>query len=98
MATEIDYNDTVTADKIKAMMGSGMKSIYLRDASGRVETAYEASVNVEINGPCLMTRYKYLDGAAGDSRKVIAYEEKVVAWPGYEIVAIGSANDIDLVP
>lgn len=97
MSTETEYNDTVTADKIRALLGSGMKSIYIRDGNGRIEVSYEASVHIEIGAPCLRTKHKYADGALGNSRKVIAYEEQVVAWPGYEILEVGAANDIDLV-
>lgn len=95
---EIEFRDTVTTDMIRAMMGSGMKSFYNRDAIGRVTESYEAPLSVEIGGPCIKTIYKYVGGAAGSNRRVLAWEEEVVAWPGYELAAPGSGNDIDLVP
>jgi len=83
-------------DQIRNLMISGMKTVGIRDASGRMEVLYEAHIKSEIGDPCLRTRYKYLDGAAGSSRKVLAYEEEVIAWPGYEAIQAGAGNDFDL--
>jgi len=85
-------------DQIKAIGKGGMKYITVRDAAGRVETLYEAELNAEIGDQCLITRYKYEDGAAGASRKVIAFEEEVATWPGYEILQVGAGNDINNLP
>jgi hypothetical protein len=98
MAEEVPFRDQTTASQIKALAGSGLKVVQVRDAAGRLETLYEAPVHSEIGEPCLRTRYKYLDGAGGTSRTVIAYSEDVVAWPGFEAIAPGSGNDFDLVP
>ena len=87
--------DVTTIDLLKSMMGAGMKSALIRDASGRPETLYEASINAEIGEDCIKTTYKYVDGAGGTSRKTIAWEETIVAWPGYEIIQAGAGNDID---
>lgn len=95
---ERDYRDGYTRDKIKSMMQEGMKSILVRDASGRIETAYEAHITAQIGDTCLRTDVKYVDGAGGTSRQVIAYEELVTDWPGYEILGVGYDNDINLVP
>jgi len=96
MPIEEGFKDATTTDAIKSLLGSGLKSILIRDAASRIETAYEAPIHAEIGNPCLRTRFKYTDGAAGTSRKSIAYEEEVVAWPGYEAVQAGAGNDFDL--
>ena len=83
-------------DQIKSLLNIGIKTAGIRDAAGRMEILYEAPIYSEIGDPCLRTRYKYLDGAAGTSRKVLAYEEEVIAWPGYEAVQAGAGNDFDL--
>jgi len=93
-----EYRDTTTANRIKALMGVGMKSAQVRDVSGRIETTYEAPLNAAIGDPCLKTDFKYFDGAGGTSRSVIAYQENVVSWPGFEVVSVGAGNDFDLIP
>lgn len=93
-----EFRDATPQSLLKAMLNNGMKVIEIRDAAGRIEAVYEASLHIDIGEPCLRTRLKYLDGAAGSSRKVIAMEEDVVAWPGYEVLEIGAGNDFDLVP
>jgi hypothetical protein len=85
-------------NQIQSLAGEGMKVATVRDAAGRPETTYEASLNTEIGESCLVTRYKYADGALGTSRKVIAYEEEVLPWPGYEAIAVGAGNDFNLIP
>lgn len=98
MAEEKDFQDSYTRDQIKAMMNSGIKSIYDRDLAGRIETMYEGPLTVEIGDPCIRTKYKFIDGAGGNSQQIIAWEEEVVAWPGYGILptyTAGDPNDID---
>lgn len=92
---EKGYRDTRTRESIKAMMQSGMKSAYVRDAALRIEIAYECPIHTKIGDPCLRTKLKYFDGAGGTSRKVIAQEEEIVAWPGYNAIQVGAGNDID---
>lgn len=92
------FKDTLTHYTIRGLMDSGVKTIYIRDASSRTEELYEAPLNIEIGDPCLRTRYKYVDGAAGVSRQVIAWDEQIVAWPGYEILSPGAGNDITALP
>jgi len=87
--------DVKTIDVLRSLMAEGFKSANVRDAAGRPETLYEAPIESEIGDPCIRTRYKYLDGALGSSRKTIAWEEEVVAWPGYEVVQVGAGNDFD---
>lgn len=91
---ERDFNDKFTRDMIKGMMTSGYKTIYIRDAAGRIETVYEAPLNVEAGEVCLRTVLKYEDGAGGTSKRVIAQEESLVGWPGY--TAIGGTDDEDI--
>lgn len=88
--------DIKTIDVLKSLMGEGMKTAMLRDVSGRPEVLYEAPLRARIGDPCLVTRYKYVDGAAGTSRKTIAYEEEITSWPGYEAVQVGAGNDFTL--
>jgi len=95
---EVQFKDTSTQQTLRALMITGMKSIYLRDVSGRIEVVYEAPIDATINDPCLRTTLKYLDGAGGTSRSVVAQEEVIVAWPGYEILQAGAGDDITLVP
>ena len=83
MAKEVGLQDNTTRDSIKAMMRSGMKNAYEYDGNGRVHYLYQAPLHLEIGDPCLRTHYKYFDGDAGTSRVVLAFEEEVVAWPGY---------------
>jgi len=89
--------DLKTIDQIKTLMGEGVKTAILRDVAGRPDTIYEANINASIGDPCLKTSFKYVDGAVGTSRKVIAYEESIVAWAGYEAIQAGAGNDFDLV-
>ena len=44
---------------------------------------------------CIRTRFKYADGAAGTSRRVIAWEEDITGWPGYESVQNGADNNFN---
>lgn len=92
------YEDFDSIDQIRALMKEGMKSALVRDASGRPEFLYEAHFEAEIGEKCLRTQYKYQDGALGTSKKIIAYEEIIVAWPGYEILSVGAGNDINNLP
>lgn len=98
MAIETSFRDSVTADSIKGLMLTGIKNISLRDISGRIYELYEAPLIVTIGDPCVRTLYKFIDGAAGSSRQVIAWEEEVVAWPGYEILQVGAGDDINALP
>lgn len=91
------FLDTPTRYTLKNLMESGMKSAFVRDASGRIEVAYEAPIRANIGEPCIRTKMKYLDGAGGTSRSVIASEEDVVAWPGFDIIQPLTGDDIDLV-
>ena len=91
------YLDTPSRTTLRNLMESGMKVAYVRDVSGRIEIAYEAPIRAEIDEPCIRTKMKYLDGAGGTSRSVIASEEDIVGWPGFEVIQAGSADDIDLV-
>jgi len=93
-----EYRDTTAANRIKTLMQVGMKSSQIRDVAGRISTTYEAPINAIIGEPCLRTEFKYLDGAGGTSRSVIAYQETVVSWPGFEPVFTGAGNDFDLIP
>lgn len=92
------YKEYTSIDQIKSLMTEGMKSLTLRDGSGRPEFVYEAHYSAKIGEKCLRTQYKYSDGALGTSRKVIAYEEIISAWPGYEILSVGAGNDINNLP
>ena len=92
---EVGFRDTKTREAIKGMMQSGMKSVYVRDAALRIEIAYETPIHSKIGDPCLRTKIKYVDGSAGISRKVIAQEEEIIAWPGYNAIQVGAGNDID---
>jgi hypothetical protein len=94
---EESFKDTYTRDKIRSLMQTGVKSAYFRDASERVEVLYEAPIHTAIGDPCLATSFKYLDGAAGSSRVVLATQEEVVAWPGFEVIQVGAGNDFDSV-
>ena len=87
-----------SSNRLESLAKEGMKVATLRDAAGRPEVTYEAHIDAEIGDPCLVTRYKYVDGALGSSRKVIAYEEEVSPWPGYEVVETGAGNDFNLIP
>jgi len=95
MASE--FRDATPQSLLQAMLHDGMKAVEVRDLAGRIEAVYEAPLSANIGEACLRTRLKYLDGAAGSSRKVIAMEEDVVAWPGYEIIEAGTGNDFDSV-
>lgn len=90
-----EFRDTVARDKIKSMMNEGIKTFTVYDASDRAEEVYEAGLRAQIGDPCLITLYKYVDGSTGSSRQVLAYEERVGSWPGYEQVQVGAANDIN---
>jgi hypothetical protein len=94
--SEQAFKDTFSRDKIKNLMKSGVKSAFVLDAASRIESVYEAPIQSAIGDPCLVTSFKYLDGAGGTSRVVVATQEKVVAWPGFEIVQVGAGNDFDL--
>lgn len=98
MAIETSFKDTVTADSIKGLMLTGIKTINIRDLAGRTYELYEAPLVVGIGDPCVRTLYKFVDGAAGSSRQVSAWEEEVVAWPGYEILQVGAGDDINALP
>jgi hypothetical protein len=95
MSKEEGFKDTFSRETLKSLMKSGMKSVYVRDAAGRIETTYEAPLSANLSDPCLRTKLKYSDGAAGTSRQVIAQEEEIIAWPTYEIIQVGAGNDID---
>lgn len=95
---ESPFKDTVTADSIKGLMGTGVKTIYIRDLAGRVEELYEAPLISDIGSPCVKTRYKYIDGVVGTSRQLVAWDEEVVAWPGYELIQVGAGDDITALP
>lgn len=90
-----EFRDTVARDKIKAMMNEGLKTVTVYDASDRAQEVYETGLRAQIGDPCLITRYKYVDGDAGNSRQVIAFEERIGSWPGYEIAQAGAGNDIN---
>jgi hypothetical protein len=92
---EESFKDTISSTTIKGMMEGGYKTVFIKDAAGRIEIAYEAPINADIGDPCLRTKLKYVDGAGGTDRGVIAEEEDIVAWPGYEILSGGAGNDID---
>jgi hypothetical protein len=90
-----EYRDTIARDKIKSMMNEGIKTFTIYDASDRAEEVYEAGLHAVVGDPCLITLYKYIDGAAGSSRQVLAYEERIGSWTGYETVQVGAGNDIN---
>lgn len=94
---EEKFRDTVTATTLRGMMEGGYKTVYILDGI-RYSVIYEAPINADIGDPSLRTILKYEDGAGGTSPLVIAQEEQVVAWPGYEIVSVGAGDDITLVP
>ena len=98
MAQERSLKDSFTRDNIKSLMANGFKTAYVRDAAGRIESLYEAPLNIGLGDPCLRTQFKYIDGAAGTSRSVIATIESVIGWPGFEVVSAGSGDDFNLVP
>jgi len=95
---ETSFKDTVTANSIKSLMGEGIKVINIRDAIGRTVELYEAPLIIEIGNPCMKTVYKFKGGAAGTSNLIIAWEESVVAWPGYELLQAGAGDDITALP
>lgn len=91
------FLDTPSKRTLRNLMQAGMKTAYVRDAALRIEVAYEAPIRANIGEPCIRTKMKYLDGAGGTSRSVIASEEEVVAWPGYDVIQPLTGDDIDLV-
>lgn len=95
---ELSFRDTITTDGIKSLMNVGVKTLNLRDLAGRTYELYEAPLSTKIGDPCVKTVYKFLDGAAGSSRLVTAWEESVVAWPGYELLQAGAGDDITALP
>lgn len=90
--------DTETTNSIKSLMSVGIKTINLRDLAGRIYELYEAPLTFGIGEPCVKTVYKFVDGAAGSSRQVSAWEESVVPWPGYETLQPGAGDDINALP
>ena len=94
---EEKFKDTISAMTLRGMMEGGYKTAYVLDGI-RYSVVYEAPINADIGDPCLRTTMKYADGAGGTGTLVIAQEEEVVAWPGYEIVSVGAGDDITLVP
>ena len=90
-----EYRDTVVRDKIRTMMNEGLKTVTVYDAGGRAQEVYETGLHADIGDPCLITRYKYRDGDGGNSFQVLAFEERVGSWPGYEIAQAGAGNDIN---
>lgn len=90
-----EYKDTIVRDKIRSMMNEGIKTVTVYDVGGRAQEVYEAGLHADIGDPCLITRYKYRDGDSGNSFQVLAYEERVGAWPGYEVAQAGAGNDIN---
>jgi len=91
MAKETGYRDSKSLQQVKAMMQNAYKAVYEYDTIGNISVAYEAPLQAEINDPCLRTKYKY-DSV---SFQIIAQEEEIVAWPGYEQIQVGAGNDID---
>jgi len=95
---ETEFKDSITRDHLSSMMGGGMKSITTLDLAGRSSIVYEAPLNAELGDGCLITVYKFVDGDAGSSRQIIAYEETVGVWPGYTSIGGTDAEDINTVP
>lgn len=93
-----EFKDTYVRNQIRTMLDTGMKVLHVRDSAGRIEEVYEAPLHATVGSPCLRTQMKYADGSGGNSRSIIAYIELVVAWPGFEPVAVGAGNDFDLIP
>jgi hypothetical protein len=98
MSSETEFQGSHTRDKLKSLMEEGMQAIEVRDGAGRIETLYEAHVKAVENDICLITQFKYADGAGGTSRRVIAWREILGQWPGYDIIGGGNPNDFNSVP
>lgn len=95
---EVEFKDANTMSQIKALGRSGLKTIMIRDAAGRIAEVYEAPITAQLDDPSLHTIYKFEDGAGGTSRRIIALEERVVGWPSYETLGVGYGNDINNIP
>lgn len=93
MSNETKYKDMASREKIKSLLDCGVKTAYVRDGAGRVESLYEAPLTSDIGEPCLLTQFKYADGAAGTSRQVVATIESVTSWLGFEVVQVGAGDD-----
>jgi len=76
----IDKKDVGTTDMIAAQLANGQMVYNIYDAAGRLSEVYEAPLT-SLNGePCLKTIIKYIDGAGGTSRTILATKESVAAW------------------
>jgi hypothetical protein len=72
--------DTKPAELIKGRLNSGTLTYFEYDAQGRIDKVYEAPLHAEDTTPCLLTEYKYTDGAGGTDRTVRATRESVSQW------------------
>jgi len=73
--------DSKARDFIRSQMQEGMQTSHVYDAAGRIESLFEAPINVTLGQPCLLTEFKYVGGALGTNRNVLAMRESVGAWP-----------------
>jgi len=77
-------------DMISSQLRNGQMVYNIYDASGRLSEVYEAPLSSVTGNPCLKTIIKYVDGAAGTSRVIIATKESLATWD--------SSWDADLLP
>jgi len=78
----MDFNNKKidTRDMISSQLNNGQMVYNVYDASGRLSEVYEAPL-FSVNGnPCLKTIIKYIDGAAGTSRVILATKESLSTW------------------
>jgi hypothetical protein len=90
-----NLGDNKSMEVIKSLLMEGITSVYVLDGSGRIQEQYDGYTDIKLGNACLKTEYKFQDGALGNSRKVIASNESIAPWPGYEVVQVGAGNDFD---
>ena len=97
--SEQSVQGSFTRNQLRSLQEEGMKSIFFRDAAGRIQTLYEAHITAETGDLCLRTDMKYSDGAGGTSRRIVAMQETLVPWPGYVVtLAAPDAEDFTQIP
>lgn len=76
----IDKKDIGTRDMIASQLSSGQMTYNVYDSSNRLSEVYEAPLTSGHGEPCLKTIIKYIDGASGTSRTILATKESVTTW------------------
>lgn len=77
---QYDKVDVTTRDMILSQLGVGQKVYNVYDANSRLIEVYEAPLTAQTGDPCLKTIIKYIDGAGGTSRLILATSEELAAW------------------